>query len=64
MLNIELTSPFGQALFEVRASDIAEFLARTYLLVPAGTEASRIDIDAELTSLCGPDGAWRDPNGR
>lgn len=51
ILNIELSSPFGQALFEAPAADVAAFLARTYQLVPEGSEADHVDIDAELFSF-------------
>jgi hypothetical protein len=51
VLNIELSSPFGQAHFEAAADEVADFLARTYQAVPAGAEASHVDVDAELTAL-------------
>jgi len=51
VLNIELSSPFGQAHFETAADEVADFLARTYEAVPAGAETSHVDIDAELTDL-------------
>jgi hypothetical protein len=53
VLNIELSSPFGQAHFEAAADDIAEFLDRTFHLVPAGAETGHVDVDAELTALLG-----------
>jgi hypothetical protein len=48
ILNIELSSPFGQAHFEARAQ---AFLQRTYQIVPPGKESSYIDIEAELHNL-------------
>lgn len=51
VLNIELSSPFGQAHFEAAADEVADFLARTYQAVPAGAETSHVDVDAELTDL-------------
>lgn len=53
VLNIELSSAFGQALFEAPAAGVAAFLARIYQLVPEGSEAGHVDvdIDAELFSL-------------
>jgi len=51
ILNIAMTSPFGAARFEVSAQAIADFLQRTYKLVPAGHEAGHLDFDAELTEL-------------
>ncbi|WP_019634117.1 SsgA family sporulation/cell division regulator [Actinomadura atramentaria] len=50
-LNLALSSPFGDALFEVPLSALAEFLHRTYRAVPAGRESDFIDIDAELENL-------------
>jgi hypothetical protein len=53
-LNISLSSPFGDALFEVPLSPLADFLHRTYQAVPAGEETEFIDIDAELENLLWP----------
>jgi hypothetical protein len=50
-LNIELSSPFGKALFEAPLSPLADFLHGTYELVPAGRESDFIDIEAELDNL-------------
>ncbi|MFF5262879.1 SsgA family sporulation/cell division regulator [Actinomadura viridis] len=51
ILHIALSSPFGNALFEVPLSPLADFLHRTYEMVPAGRETEFIDIDAELENL-------------
>jgi hypothetical protein len=51
VLNIELSSPFGQAHFEAPAQAMSAFLARTYQIVPAGKESSYIDIETELNDL-------------
>jgi hypothetical protein len=51
VLNIELSSPFGQAHFEAPAQAMAAFLRRTYQIVPAGQESRYIDIEAELNDL-------------
>jgi hypothetical protein len=51
VLNIELSSPFGQAHFEAPARAMSAFLRRTYQVVPPGRESSYIDIDAELNDL-------------
>lgn len=53
-LNLALSSPFGDALFEVPLSPLADFLHRTYQAVPAGEESEFIDIDAELENLLWP----------
>ncbi|GAA1298645.1 SsgA family sporulation/cell division regulator [Planotetraspora silvatica] len=50
-LNISLTSPFGQALFEVPLAPLTEFLHRTYELVPAGRETDFMDLDEELINM-------------
>ena len=51
ILNIAMSSPYGQAQFEVSAKAIEEFLQRTYQLVATGQESSYLDFDAELTEL-------------
>src|SRR6266851_3076957 len=51
VLNIELSSPFGQAHFEAPAQAMSAFLQRTYQIVPAGKESGYIDIEAELNEL-------------
>jgi hypothetical protein len=51
VLNIELSSPFGQAHFEAPAQAMSAFLQRTYQIVPAGQESAVIDIEAELNDL-------------
>jgi hypothetical protein len=51
VLNIELSSPFGQARFEAPAEAMSAFLQRTYQIVPAGQESRYIDIETELNDL-------------
>jgi hypothetical protein len=51
ILNIAMSSPFGQAQFEVSAAAIDTFLERTYRVVPAGQESGYLDFDAELADL-------------
>jgi hypothetical protein len=51
ILNIAMSSPFGQAQFEVSAQAIGTFLERTYRVVPAGQESGYLDFDAELIEL-------------
>jgi Streptomyces sporulation and cell division protein, SsgA len=51
VLNIELSSPFGQAHFEAPAQAMSAFLRRTYQIVPAGRESDFIDIETELNDL-------------
>ena len=51
VLNIELSSPFGQAHFEAPAEAMSAFLQRTYQIIPAGQESRHIDIETELNDL-------------
>jgi hypothetical protein len=51
ILNIAMSSPFGQAQFEMSARAIEQFLERTYQVIPAGQESGYLDFDAELTDL-------------
>ncbi len=51
VLNIALSSPFGQAHFEAPMTAIAEFLDRTFGIIPAGSESDFIDVDSELDEL-------------
>jgi hypothetical protein len=53
---LSLSSPSGQALFEVPLGGLVEFLTRTYSAVPTGSESDYVDIDAELALLM-----WSDP---
>jgi len=51
VLNITLSSPFGEAHFEAPLSATAEFLRSTHGIVPAGSESDYIDVDGELEEL-------------
>jgi Streptomyces sporulation and cell division protein, SsgA len=51
ILNISMSSPFGHALFQVAAEEIAEFLDRTYEIVAVGDESEQIDFETELAHL-------------
>jgi hypothetical protein len=51
VLNVVLSSPFGEAHFEAPMTAMAAFLRRTYDAVPAGREGEFFDIGAELDSL-------------
>jgi hypothetical protein len=48
---MELTSPFGRALFEFGTPELAEFLEATYEQVEEGFELAFLDWDAEITEL-------------
>jgi hypothetical protein len=51
VLNLELSSPFGQAHFEAPVKEIADFLRRTYRIVEAGQESENVDVESELDDL-------------
>ncbi len=51
ILNIAISSPFGQAQFEMSARTIEAFLHRTYQVVPAGQDPGYRDFAPELTEL-------------
>jgi hypothetical protein len=51
ILNIEMSAPTGHARFEAPAAAMAEFLQRTYGIVPDGEESGHIDFEAELDHL-------------
>ena len=51
LLNIALSSPFGEAHFEAPRSSTASFLSRTYEVIAPGHETDYIDVDTELDEL-------------
>ena len=51
VLNISLSSPFGQAHFEAPLPAMSQFLLRTFELIPVGREGDFTDIDGELIEL-------------
>lgn len=65
VLCMALTSPDGDALLEAPACAVSAWLERTLRLVPPGTEAERLGLDAALAALLTPtpaDELWmRDP---
>ncbi len=48
---IALRSPSGQALLEAPAAEIAQFLSRSYEVVPESAEADFLDIDGLIADL-------------
>lgn len=50
-LGLRLASPFGRATFEIPLTPVADFLHRTYDLVPAGEETTFVDLDGELDEV-------------
>jgi hypothetical protein len=53
VVRLSLTSPSGNALFELPVPELVEFLTMTYAAVPSGGEASHVDLDTELAALLG-----------
>jgi hypothetical protein len=53
LLTITLGPPGGCTRYEVGAAAVEAFLARSYDLVPAGTEADRLDLDTAISQLLG-----------
>jgi hypothetical protein len=51
VLNITLSSPFGQAHFQAPLAPLTGFLLRTFEVVPAGREGEFINIENELNTL-------------
>jgi hypothetical protein len=51
VLNIALSSPHGQALFQAPLAAVTGFLQRTFQIVPPGREGEHTDIEAELNAL-------------
>src|SRR5690606_4237851 len=48
---LALSSPDGNALFEVPRSVLVRFLRRTYVVVPRGQETDHLDVDAAVVRL-------------
>jgi hypothetical protein len=51
LLNLALSSPFGEAHFEAPRGVTADFLSRTYDMIAAGRESEFLDVDSELDEL-------------
>lgn len=51
LLNLALSSPFGEAHFEAPLTATAEFLQSTYEIIPVGSESDFIDVDSELDEM-------------
>jgi hypothetical protein len=52
---IALSSPSGRALFEAHLGDVVDFLSRSYLAVPTGSESDFVDVATELSLLLSDD---------
>jgi len=51
VLYLQLRAPSGEALFELSAAVVDDFLRETERLVPVGTESDALHVDAELLAL-------------
>jgi hypothetical protein len=51
VLFLQLRAPSGEALFELSAAVVGEFLRETEQLVPAGQESELLRVDDELSAL-------------
>jgi hypothetical protein len=51
VLNVSLSSPDGQALFQAPLAEVTSFLLRTFEAVPPGQEGDNVDLDHELENL-------------
>ncbi|MCW2535808.1 MAG: SsgA [Modestobacter sp.] len=51
VLFLQLRAPSGEALFELSAAVVGDFLRKTELLVPAGQESGLLQVDDELSAL-------------
>lgn len=45
IINVELTSPDGHLMLQVRTAEMSEFLGRTFAVVPDGDESAHFDVD-------------------
>jgi Streptomyces sporulation and cell division protein, SsgA len=48
---LQLRAPSGEALFELSAAVVGDFLRETELLVPVGAESGALRVDDELSAL-------------
>jgi hypothetical protein len=53
VLFLQLRAPSGEALFELSAALVGDFLRETELLVASGTESDLLRIDDEISALLG-----------
>ena len=50
---LELSSPSGEVLVQVSSRALSAFIHQMVAMVPSGSEAQHVDIDAEITQLLG-----------
>jgi hypothetical protein len=51
VVTVELCSPHGDALVEIRTQDAADFVERSHALVPPGQEFAHLDVDAAISAI-------------
>jgi len=51
VVTVELCSPDGDALVEIRTTDAATFLDRTHAVVAAGDETRHLDLDGVIAAI-------------
>lgn len=51
MVTIELSSPDGHLVLLARLGEVADFLARSFALVPDGEESAHFDVDALIAQV-------------
>jgi hypothetical protein len=56
-VSIELCSPHGNALVDLRTIDADRFVTRSHALVPPGEESVHVDVDALITAITATDAA-------
>jgi hypothetical protein len=52
---VELTSDQGEALMQLRTTDVASFVERMLVAVPAGEESDRLNLDGLVSALLATD---------
>ena len=50
---LELSSPSGEVLVQVGSRALSAFIHQMVAMVPSGSEAQHVDLDAEITQLLG-----------
>jgi hypothetical protein len=50
---LELSSPSGEVLVQVSSRALSAFIHQMVAMVPAGSEAQHVDLDAEIAQLFG-----------
>jgi hypothetical protein len=54
---VELCSPHGNALVEIRAADVVDFVEHTHVIVAPGKETAHLDVDTAINAFWASDNA-------